>query len=519
MAQTQYRINLAAKDFQFTINQWGRTVILKQFDQNFSRQIVSAQDPDKDIGTPQIYYCHNVMPSSGGFQSIGFFQNNPTAGVNGLGQIKTYQNPNGENGYLAFQVVGGTVNVYSCERGNGPFVFRQSLTWGASGFSYKVTTAVINGSTYIYIPLVGCYQYSEASHTLTPTTLTGIDTTTTIGISDSFGYMLAFSAEFLAWSSTVDPTDFTPSLVTGAGGGAVQDIKTQIYVVTKNLYGVTIFSDQNAVAAIYSGNSRYPFNFKPIVGAGGCVDNELVGMDSESGNLYAWTTNGMQLVSIQQGQNVFPDLTNFLGGNLFEDIDDATLTYSLTEITQGLLFKRLAVVSGRYLIISYGLSELTHALVYDIGMKRWGKVKITHVNAFDLVYGGRLPSDRARGALSFLGTDGSVNTVQFILNSLGSQSYGILVLGKYQHTRNRWMTLEQVAPETILGPNEASIYVIPTYDGKTWQPLVGLKARADSQAQAPIYDCRVSGLNLSLMFVGAFSLDSCILAYHPSGRR
>lgn len=521
MAQIRYRANLSAKDFSFLIDQWGRSVIVKQFDQNFSRQIVSPTDPDKDIGIPQIFYCHNVMPSAQGFQSIGYFQNNASSGISGLSQIRTYNNPDGSNGYLAFQVVGTSVNVYSCESGNGPFIFRQTLAWGATGFSYKITTATLQGQTYIYIPLVGCYQYVESSHSLVAVTLTGLNEALTIGICDSFGYMIAFSAESIAWSSTLSPIDFTPSLITGAGGGGVTDIKSQIYVVIKNIYGFTIFSDQNCVSAIYSGNTRFPFNFKPVIGGGGVVDNELVGIDSESGNLYAWTTYGLQLVSVQQAQISFPELTNFIGGNLFEDIDDGTLTYSLTEITGGTMVKKLTVISGRYLVISYGLTEFTHALVYDIGMRRWGKLKTTHVNVFELVYGGFQPDQRARGALAFVATDGTVNSVQFVLNASSSaQAFGIMILGKYQHARDRMITLQQVDISSINNSAAAAIYVMSTLDGKTFLPNVGLTVGQNSPPGGQLqYPCRITGMNHSLMVVGAFDLNSLMLTYIPNGRR
>jgi hypothetical protein len=109
MAQIRYRANLSAKDFVYSSQQWGRSVVLKQYDQNFSRQIVSPTDPDKDIGIPQIFYCHNVFPQAQGFQSVGIPNIIPTivASPNIAFQIVPYSNvSNGASGQLLFVATG-----------------------------------------------------------------------------------------------------------------------------------------------------------------------------------------------------------------------------------------------------------------------------------------------------------------------------------------------------------------------------------------------------------------------------
>jgi hypothetical protein len=60
-------------------------VIVGGPDQNFIRQLYSPEDPDKDIGVPQIYYLHNVLPTSSGFASIGFEVQ--SAGISGLTNV------------------------------------------------------------------------------------------------------------------------------------------------------------------------------------------------------------------------------------------------------------------------------------------------------------------------------------------------------------------------------------------------------------------------------------------------
>jgi hypothetical protein len=70
--------------------------------------------------------------------------------------------------------------------------------------------------------------------------------------------LLAWNETTLYWSSTTDPTDFTPSLATGAGSGGVQNIKGAITIAAPISTGLIVYSNQNAVAAVYSGNARFP---------------------------------------------------------------------------------------------------------------------------------------------------------------------------------------------------------------------------------------------------------------------
>ena len=74
MAQMTYRANLSAKAFPFIADNWGRTVIVPQADNTFNRELSSSEDPDRDVGIPQAFYMHNVMPAAQGFQSVGYTQ-------------------------------------------------------------------------------------------------------------------------------------------------------------------------------------------------------------------------------------------------------------------------------------------------------------------------------------------------------------------------------------------------------------------------------------------------------------
>ena len=529
MAQVRYRANITAKDFVFSSQGWGRSVVMKQYDQNFSRQIVSPTDPDKDIGIPQIFYAHNVMPCAQGFQSVGLVNKVANTGITGTAyQLLPWQNTNGNSGYILITITAKTVsnvtyNIYGCALGVFSWTLLQTVNVPIQYSGIQFTSALVQGTTYIYTPFTECHTYDGTTWSLQ--TLTGLTLSQVQGIIGSFGYMIAFGPNSIAWSSTVSVTDFTPSLITGAGGGSVTALRGTIQQCIHHTFGFIVFSQYNAVAAVYSGNPRYPFNFREVIGSGGlwALGNQLVDLDSETGNLYALTSAGIQIVSVTQAQVVHPEVTNYLDGTRFEDFNDGTLQFSYTDVAAGYIWKQLKVVLNRYLVISYAYNnpgpltlEYTHALVYDMAMHRWGKIRFTHVAATELynINASNHPENNARAGLGFIDPAGNLYAVDF---SELATTGGTIFLGKYQHSRDRLITLQQVDLEYIQSTANLTLRVFTTLDGKTFQTPVTVPPIANTQA--PQFPCRVTGMNHSICLQGVFKLDSLMLTYQASGRR
>lgn len=525
MAQVRYRANLSAKDFVYSSQDWGRSVIMKQFDQNFSRQIVSPTDPDKDIGIPQIFYCHNVMPCAQGFQSVGYVNSLPATGVAGTAWqwLRFENNSGGVSGYFLITLTASTTNtktfnIYTQTPGITLWVLQQTVTISTLAALNRFTCAYVNGLAYLLVPQTQCYSFD--GNTWTAVTLTGLTIGQINGLAASFGYMIAWSSSAVAWSSTLSATDFTPSLITGAGGGSVQGLQGNIITCVHHTFGFIVFSDKNCVAAVYSGNARYPFNFREVIGGGGIVSGvDLTSLDSESGNLYSYTSSGLQIVSVTQAQVVYPELTNFISGSRFEDFNDGTLSFVETDVTPGSFNKQIAVISNRYLVISYSITATspvtyTHAIVYDIAMKRWGKLKFTHVQAVEAISNPNVPAS-ARTNLALLDPSGNVQQVDF---SQAATSGGTIFLGRYQHSRDRLITLQQVDVSfTQQSAALPTLNVFSTYDGYTFIPPVAVPAL--SATNAPQYPCRLTGMNHSLCFQGIFMFRSLMLTYSVNGRR
>ncbi len=514
MAQITYRGNLSAKVFPFVSEYFGQSIIVPGADQNFSRQLSSSEDLDKDKGIPQIYYGHNIMPTADGFQSIGYTTAISDA-KDGFTNRYTLRDVNGDEVFYAQNSEG---NNYILPFGGSTWTQVNTIS-GTVGT--LITTATVNGQSFIYFSGVGCYFYNAASGHLEPVTLTGLDTSVIIGITSAAGYMIAWSSNSIAWSSTVahtipsDPIDFVPSLITGAGGGNVEAAKGKITLCVTNYLGIIVYTTDNAVAALYSGNPRFPFNFREIVASGGLANQALVCSDVSNGNHYAYTTSGLQLISASSTQTIYPEITDFIAGKYFEDFDESTLEFVTTILTSPMK-KALATVSDRYLVISYGVTSLTHALVFDVIQKRFGKLKIPHVEAFEFKTLGPEVTETPRNSLGFLQTSGTIQVVDFAYASRTSS--GVMLLGKYQYVRNRLLQLDSVQFENVRVGNSFKLYSIPSLNGKTLgTPILGYLAVNSGNFRK--YNFRTTAVNHSLLCLGNFYATSLELTFNIAGRR
>lgn len=513
MAQIVYRGNLAAKGFPFIADFFGQSVVIPGPDQNFQRQTVSSEDPDKDIGRPQCYYCHNVMPSGGGFQSIGY--TNP---VMGFPAEVSFTKP-----IVLRDILGVAVYFVSTLDGRNFVLPFGNPSWrqinsipGTAGT--LLTTAYVSGQSYLYFATIGCYKYDSASDTLISVALAGLDVTKVLGITSAAGYLLAWTKNTVNWSSTIDPTDFIPSLITGAGGGGVESAKGDITACITHQLGFIVYTTENSVASVYSGNSRFPFNYKELLGSGGLANINLVSTGSDngnSGNQYAYTTSGLQIIAMTGTQTTMPEVTDFISGKLFEDFNETTLMLVQTSLTT-IMKKALTVISDRYLVISYGMSSLTHAIIYDTVMKRFGKAKIPHIACFEWKLLTPEVNETPRESIGFLQIDGSVRVVDFSYASTNSN--GVMLLGKFEYVRSRTLILEQARFETVA--EDASFIVTDqiTIDGKT---IVRTKTGYTKPILGKIRDFLfgTDGMNHTLVVQGKFYLNSFQLWFHIGGRR
>ena len=223
---------------------------------------------------------------------------------------------------------------------------------------------------------------------------------------------------------------------------------------------------------------------------------------------------------------IFPEANDFLAAKLFEDFDETTLKFSLQYLTTP-LNTNVTIIAARYIVLSYGTAaaapDFTHALIYDLTLKRWGKLKITHRDCFEWnfpnLYGqltyGQLNTTNYGGLLGttyaelsqqtsspqvykeefcFLQGDGTVQIVNFDFSE--ETADGVMVCGKFQFSRNERIEHQECQVDTVDQGNSFQYYVIASYDGKTLQtPVPGFLV--ENGPQTRLYKKLVEGLNVS----------------------
>jgi len=521
MSQVVYRGNLSSAFFPFISEYQGRTVIVPAQDNNFNRQLQSSADLDKDIGIPQLYYCHNVLPNGNGLQSVGYEQRIGAA-FSGVPMRQAFSVRDDSIGRKAYMIYSGEAFFFVENEvmGYGP---GQLAFWNGSGMqgfppdlaTRQVTTAHVAGITYIYIAGLYCLRYDFINARLTGVSLAGLSPAAIIAITESNGYLIALSSNAAAWSSTLDPTDFVPSLQTGAGGGLVEGIKGNITCASPTSNGFTIFTEVNAVSVLYTGNSRYPFQFSECTGSGGVASLERVTYEADSGYNYIYSSKGFQIIQSKSAQTVFADLTDYLAGQYFEDFNDTTGLFEYQTLSTPLQ-KKLSYIAARYLVISYGISSLTHALVYDTVQKRFGKLKFAHVDVFEYELLTEDVSDIPKKAIGFLLPSGQVYVVNFAVSF--SNRYGVLLLGKYQYTRSRHLQMQKVEFENVTAGSGFGVTCYSSFDGKNFdQTTPGVLLESGKNVATYGFDSPAA-LNHSLLIYGTFNMTTVELAFNIHGR-
>lgn len=517
MADITWRANLKSSVIPLLSELQGQTVIVRQYDQNYVPYLADQDSLKTSMGVPQVYYAHNIVPTDYGYKSVGYIEYTKAAfpAATNFSQVVSIRDSEGNYALLAITAIG---NLYVMPTGASAWTAPDSAPDSATIAGKRVSVAFVSGITYIYFDGVGCYYYVWSTNSMVAVTLTGVTVADIIGIVGNSGYLLAYSKDALVWSSTTDPTDFTPSLSTGAGGGQVESARGSIVTVEPVYGGIVIFTARNAVAAIYSSNVRYPYNFTEITGCGGLTSASYVSYDANSGALHAYTTSGLQTVNLKKATSIFPEITDFISGSLLEDFNESTNELLLIDASGTEIKKRVAVIADRYVVISYGKDALTHAIFIDSALKQVGKLKIQHTDCFEFQQYAGSSVEVPKKSIAFLGAGGSVHILDGDINS--SNSNGVMILGKYQYSRSRLITMQSVLFENVNVGDNFSLHLLPSMDGKVWYDVVeGYAMTPEAGSKAREYKFFKTGKNHSLLVKGAFNAVSLVLTMTAHGGR
>jgi hypothetical protein len=159
-------------------------------------------------------------------------------------------------------------------------------------------------------------------------------------------------------------------------------------------------------------------------------------------------------------------------------------------------------------------------LFYDIEQKRWGKLRIDHVDCLQFPYPnliGQVSFPLPLASVAFLQSDGTVQLL--VQDDRVSIDQGVCIMGRFQLVREKMVTFDKVEVETLLQAFPPSAYLCVSPDGKALGTPQALTVLSDSGnrklygAPAPNSAgtaAQRTGKNFSLMLVGTFELSTAV---------
>jgi hypothetical protein len=545
LSRQTFRLNLLAADFPFLSDNFGRSVVYPAEDMHYQRvNAFSGSEADKNIGIPQLIFCENVMPASYGIQSITYTNTVNRTGTTNFDQ-GLYLRDSAENRTLFSPgVVGTTANRYTYNAATQ--VWTSSPVTVPSGA--KCTVSNVKKRTFV------CFQFHNTFYEWTGVwvalAFTGITAANIKGLVAANAYNVLYDKDTIYYSSTLDPTDFVPSLITGAGSQKVLGIKGDIVVCYPIDDGFVIHTTGNAIVAKYSQNTRFPWTFKEIKNSAGIADPEHATSQGAGTDTYVYSTNGLMRNTLTQAVPDFPALNEFLGSRRFEVWDAVNKSLSFLDLTNAPVVK-LTFIANRWLVISYGAVTLDYALVYDVALKRWGKLKITHVDCFEffgntgsagniqadtwlmlngtwaqqfntwaeygnLILGGAASLTTPYKSFGFLQKDGGVQVVNF--DNSASTDDSVALIGKIQFLRDKLFTLSEIDAEGIGSEAQTKMQIWVSLDGLNIARKV-YPSKLKSAGLMQKWGARETGLNFTLGFYGNFRLTTVVVRGPLAGKR
>lgn len=543
MTQIYYRANLNDAEFPFISTFQGKTVIQPSIDQNYVQSMFDKSSGDR--GIPEAYYMHNVLPSVHGYKSVGYTNIIPNiAGVT-FTNVYACKDYSGNRGLIAITNDGRTFLASSYS----PIWDEVTPPGQPVVTDPKTSVANATGTSFICYPLFGIFVIDLANKALTLAAIqwdAGMASNLVVAISASNNYLLAHDGVKLYWSSALDVLDFKASQITGAGNGTPTAAVGNLIAIAPVGVGFAVYCQGNIVVATFSGNVQYPWLFKEAPNGSGIESVNSISAAGDEASNYAWTSAGLLKVTLGGCQPMFPEATDFLSGNIFEDYNSITGVMT-TEYTDTNLEVRLSFVSSRLLVISYGKSiPYTHALIYDIALKRWGKLKFTHIQALDITFklvtnntpsyidlgfrdyismysvpynamNGQEPiAPDSKESFVLVAADGSTSIINTEFGANASDA--VLLLGKYQIFRANTVAIQGFTIESIDSDNtNFSVKVLTSIDGKN--PSLVSTPYETVDVGIRQYDCLAIGQNHSLLIKGAFHVTALVAVFSKNGNR
>jgi len=562
MAKIVYRGNLSAAIYPMTLAGSGRAVIMPGPDQNFDRR-VDPQGEQKDAGIPQAIYMENVLPTVSGYQSVGFLEPKiplPVVAPNGIAGLFEVDVVIAANVFKTplFYLINDTYTCGALGTGTVTFVGDRPF-YPAVGppnpigillaltLLANTSSAVVGTKAYLR---VDSQLYEVTGSSIENITLTNVTASITplnfmvtasiVAIAGSNNYLIMASGKTIYYSSLTNPLDFVSSLISGAGQGDPNNLKGPIVSLAETQNGFYILAQESTILAKYTNNNRYPWRYVVVRNVSGRVSGpgSFYGNVNSKAQYVLDTNNQVKIINEDVGEDIGPEVGEFLANGVVQQLYN-TVSNTFEQQIKLTRNARIYVLSERYIFISINDNEVagdySAAIVYDILLKRYGKVNIRHHAIYELT-ANRINTSggNVRKTIGFLNTVSSKISVLNIgpyattdnglyleYNILPQNS--ILVLGKFQYARSRFIKLEEIDIEglkdsEINAQQNFSCYLLPSLDGYNFLAGEFLVPRLNSKGLVK-YKAHKTCQNFALALKGSFDVSTTQLAFTVAGER
>lgn len=542
MAVKTIRALINSAKFPFAYTYAGRSVVdLQDLNSRMPGDFYGERE-NVEYGVPQLIFADNVLPYAKGVFSVGFQEQAPTFIAESSAFTQAIILRDAQENLTLFCPALGSNYIYS----------HATLSWTSkSPFTFTgelITRAYVNGRTFVCYEGVKVVEYDAGTGTMNTLVLTlpaGYTMADIRGIGGAQNYLLLFTKLEVLWCSPLNILNFA-DIDRGAGGQIPTDIKGQITAIHPADGGFIVYTARNAIGATYTNQAAAPFVFSEVKNAGGVNSFERVAADSTGGGHYAWTSSGLQKITLQSAVPFAPDLTDFLVGKNYETWDATAKAVVRTDISAAYSV-RMNYVAGRYVTVSYGFerNRFLGAFVYDTALDRWGKVTVEHSDVFMYPYPTsagnfffadlepytfadlgentfadldvvRVQVTPPKQGIAFLKPDGGIAMV--ITDFTQTTANGVAVFGHFQLDREAKCTLQGFQAEGTGFEAEPTVTVLVSQWGmdRTWTYAQDIDNQTENWRR---YACRVTGENVDIAFEGNFVLSGLIANLGRHGYR
>lgn len=574
MAVQRFKLPLNNAAFPFVSKEAPRAVFVPGLDvaPRAPRGFV-ASGASADYDLTQIIYGENFMPVGAGVRSVGYGQ--IIAGTVNTDFDSIFPLRDDDDNVVLYSPGGGKNYTYNTATSTWssvtiPTIYSKTFHASSDPTTSRVTYAFVEGMMFVCFSRLksndatpvdmSLLYWNPVTKAFTPASslITELDNGPTTpqfvagtidGIAAAAGYLLMWSGFEIAWApvSSTGVFNFNSiqnSAISGADSRIPEDLKGPVRALIPLPGGFVAFTSRNAVGFSYvAKNLAEPWVVREIPDGGGLVGYEQATVEGSLGKIIAYTTAGMQSISMNSAEIIHPDLGDFIASREIEYYNSTTKV--LTQATISLdLYVKVTAVGNRYIVVSYGTTDTNYqyALVYDIAVQRWGKLAFEHVDCFYYNYGTQLAVSTyatylttlysalasipyaaltessidfvsAPHGLAFLTAAGRVVLADWSNQQRTVDDSGVIIIGRTQLSRSRFTQLNKVEVE---GMKVGTVSVVPSYDGRNLaapEQLTTIVSDDDYREFGGLVDCK----NFNIIISGAFDLSSVLLEATPTG--